>query len=277
MKFLKLFKSAPLSAQIGIFVIIVNIFVSLAAPVLTSYGEAEIVGDVWDSATIDSPFGTDNLGRDMLTRIVYGARNTNSLAVSITIIAFSIGTFGGFLAAVLGGWFGQLLSRTNDIIMGFPTLILAMLVLSVMGSTIPVLTGILSILTATRVYRLALAVARDITVHDYVEVARVRGEGNWWIMRKEILPNALAPLVAEFGLRFCFVFLFISSLSFLGIGIQPPSADWGAMVRENASAISFGILTPLLPACAIAILTVAINSVVDWYLNIFAGRLHDDF
>ena len=116
----------------------------------------------------------------------------------------------------------------------------------------------------------------DVEVMEYVEVARLRGEGLWWLMRHEILPNTLAPLVAEFGLRFCFVFLFISALSFLGLGIQPPLADWGGMVRENGGAITFGIYTPLLPAVAIAVLTIAVNLVVDWFLQKTAG-LRDEY
>jgi peptide/nickel transport system permease protein len=116
----------------------------------------------------------------------------------------------------------------------------------------------------------------DIEVLDFVEAARLRGEGLYWIMSQEILPNTMAPLLAEFGLRFCFVFLFISSLSFLGLGIQPPSADWGGMVRENAGAITFGIIAPLVPAAAIAFLTVGVNLVVDWLLQRSAGKVHEE-
>jgi peptide/nickel transport system permease protein len=111
----------------------------------------------------------------------------------------------------------------------------------------------------------------DVVVMDYVEAARLRGEGLGWLMRREILPNAAAPLIAEFGLRFCFVFLAISALSFLGLGIQPPTADLGSMVRDNAALITFGDITPLLPAAAIALLTVAINFVVDWVLHRASG------
>jgi peptide/nickel transport system permease protein len=112
---------------------------------------------------------------------------------------------------------------------------------------------------------------------DFVEAARLRGEGLGWVMRREILPNILPPLIAEFGLRFCFVFLTIAGLSFLGVGIQPPLADWGSMVRETAMLIQFAQydlkagLTPLLPASAIALLTVAVNFVVDWFLHKTSG------
>jgi peptide/nickel transport system permease protein len=126
-------------------------------------------------------------------------------------------------------------------------------------------------LDSTRVYRLSRAVSQGIVVMDYVEVSKLRGEGLWYIMKNEILPNAMAPLVAEFGLRFCFVFLFISALSFLGLGIQPPTADWGSMVRANADLITYGILTPLIPAASIALLTVGVNFVVDWFLHKTSG------
>ena len=211
--------------------------------------------------------GTDHLGRDLLTRLFYGARNTIAMALLITALSFTMGIVMGFLAAVMGGWVDMILSRLVDILMAFPTLILALMVLSILGTSVPVLIVVIALLDCTRVYRLSRAIAMDIEVMDYVEVARLRGEGLGWIMGQEVLPNALPPLVAEFGLRFCFVFLFISALSFLGLGIQPPTADWGSMVRENAGAITFGILTPLFPAAAIAFLTIGVNLVVDWFLR----------
>ncbi|MCP4744676.1 MAG: ABC transporter permease [Desulfobacteraceae bacterium] len=267
MVFFQILKKSPLSARVGIGIILVNLAMLILAPVIAPYGETEIAGDVWLPATSDHYLGTDQLGRDMFTRIIYGARNTISIALLITVLSFSIGSISGFLAATLKGWADQLLGRLVDIIMAFPTLIFALMILSVLGTSIPVLVVVIALLDSTRVFRLARAVAMDIEVMDFVEAARLRGEGLWWIMRHEILPNALPPLIAEFGLRFCFVFLFISALSFLGLGIQPPTADWGAMVRENAGAITFGILTPLWPAGTIALLTIGVNLVVDWFLQ----------
>ncbi|MDH5559157.1 MAG: ABC transporter permease subunit, partial [Alphaproteobacteria bacterium] len=142
-------------------------------------------------------------------------------------------------------------------------------------TSVPVLIVVIAVLDSTRVFRLARAVSMNIVVLDFVEAAKLRGEGTWWIVTREILPNSLPPLVAEFGLRFCFVFLFISALSFLGLGIQPPTADWGSMVRDNAILISFGDITPLIPAAAIALLTVGVNFVVDWFLHKTSG-IRDD-
>ena len=220
--------------------------------------------------------GTDHLGRDLFTRLLYGARNTISIALVTTFLSFAIGISCGFLAATLRGWVDQGLSRFVDVIMAFPTLIFALMILSVVGTSVGVLIVVIAILDATRVYRLSRAVAMDVEVMEFVEVARLRGERIWWLMRREILPNTMPPLVAEFGLRFCFVFLFLSALSFLGLGLQPPTADWGSMVKENAGAITFGIYTPLVPAAAIAILTIGVNLVVDWFLRKAAG-LRDEY
>ena len=271
---LEMLKKSPLSARIGLIIVLVNCMVAIFAPVIAPYGETSVVGEVWESFSSEFYLGTDHLGRDLFTRMVYGARNTIVLAFLTTAISFLLGTSLGFIAATKGGWIDQIFSRIIDIFMAFPTLIFALMILSVMGSSIPVLIFTIALLDSTRVYRLSRAVAMDIEVNEFVEAARLRGEGLWWIMRYEILPNAMPPLVAEFGLRFCFVFLFIASLSFLGLGLQPPLADWGGMVRENAGAITFGIYIPLLPAAAIAILTVGVNLIVDWFLHLSSG-LHE--
>ena len=271
MNFFKLLRQSPLSARIGMFMVLINITAAILAPVICPYSETEVVGDVWLAPNLDNLLGTDHLGRDMFTRLVYGARNTIAIAFVTTILSFVVGSILGFFAATLGGWTDLSISRIVDILMAFPTLIFALMVLSVVGTGTMSLIVVIALLDSTRVFRLSRAVAMDITVMEFVEAARLRGERIWWLMRHEILPNALPPLVAEFGLRFCFVFLFIASLSFLGLGIQPPTADWGGMVRENAGAITFGIMTPLFPAAAIAFLTVGVNLVVDWFLHIASG------
>lgn len=271
MKWIKLLRQSPYSARIGCMMLLINVAAALFAPVITPYGETEVCGDVWESASAEHWLGTDNLGRDLYTRVVYGARNTITLAFVTTMLSFVLGTVTGFVAATLKGWTDMAISRTVDILMAFPTLIFALMVLSVVGTSVGALIVVIALLDATRVFRLSRAVAMDIEVMEFVEAARLRGEKLWWIMRREILPNAMPPLVAEFGLRFCFVFLFIAALSFLGLGIQPPTADWGGMVRENAGAITFGILTPLWPAGAIAFLTVGVNLMVDWFLHLASG------
>ena len=264
-------RKAPMSAKVGLVVILIYVFIALFAPVLTPYGESEVVGAEFEEWGDNFILGTDNLGRDMLTRLFYGARNTIGIAFITTMLAFLIGGVGGVLAATLGGWLDQLFSRVVDILMAIPALIFALLLLTIFGTSIPILVLVIAVLDSTRVYRLARAVSLNVVVMDFVEAARLRGEGMGWITLKEVLPNIMPPLVAEFGLRFCFVFLTIASLSFLGLGLQPPTADWGSMVRDNATLIGYGDVTPLIPAAAIALLTVAVNFVVDWFLQKTSG------
>ena len=268
---LKIISSAPLSAKFGMLVVLIYSIVAIFAPFIAPYGEREILGRAFELWSDKYLLGTDNLGRDMLSRMIFGARNTIGLALSITILAFLLGSLTGMIAAALGGWVDQILSRIVDVLMSIPSLIFALLILSIFGTSVSYLIATITVIEATRVFRLARATAMNVVVMDYVEVARVRGEKLDWVIRKEILPNITAPLLAEFGLRFCFVFLFISALSFLGLGIQPPAADWGSMVRDNASLITFEDITPLLPAGAIALLTVAINFIVDWMLHKSSG------
>ncbi|WP_353341164.1 ABC transporter permease [Pelagimonas sp. KU-00592-HH] len=289
----KLFRSMPLTASFGVLTILIYAFVAIFAGILAPYGQEEILG----AANIvpggnpamggnpDYPLGTDQIGRDILSRLIYGAQNTVGIAFATTVLAFFIGGTLGFLAATLGGWLDQIVSRAVDVLMAIPSLIFALLLMTIAaawaGSEKGLLTFymvlIIAVIDSTRVFRLARAVGLNIVVMDYIEAAKLRGEGLGYLIFREILPNATAPLLAEFGLRFCFVFLTIASLSFLGVGIQPPLADWGTMVRDLAQFINFAAFAPqvasapLLAAGAIALLTVAVNFVVDWMLHKSSG------
>jgi len=270
-------KSAPPTAIFGMTVIAIYMFFAIFAPLLAPYGEAEIFPMSYAPWSDEFMFGTDQLGRDVLSRLIYGAQNTIGIAVATTFLAFLIGGCLGLAAAISQNWLDHLLSRTVDVLMAIPSLIFALMLLSMFGSSATNLIIIIAVLDSTRVFRITRAVSLNVVVMDYVEAAKLRGEGLGWIMRREILPNIMPPLVAEFGLRFCFVFLTIAALSFLGVGIQPPTADWGSMVRETAGLIQFAeydltaALTPMLPAAAIALLTVAVNFVVDWFLHKSSG------
>ena len=270
-------RKSPHTARFGFSIIAIYIFVAVFAPVLAPYGEAEVFPNPYEPWSSTFIFGTDQIGRDVFSRMIYGTRNTVGIAVLTTILSFLIGGALGLAAAIDRRWIDQLLSRSVDVLMAIPSLIFALVLLSIFGSTILNLIIIIAVLDATRVFRLTRSVAVNVVVMDYVEAAKLRGEGLGWVMRREILPNIMPPLIAEFGLRFCFVFLTIAALSFLGVGIQPPTADWGSMVRENANLLQFAQydlragLTPLLPASAIALLTVAVNFVVDWFLHKTSG------
>lgn len=270
-------KKAPISAWIGMIIIAFYAVMAIFAPLIAPYGEAEVFNTPfapWDGTHW---LGTDQIGRDVLSRLIYGARNTIGIALATTLLAFLIGGGLGLIAAINRSWLDQLISRGVDVLMAIPSLIFALMLLSIFGSSAWSLIVIIAVIDSTRVFRLTRAVAVNVAVMDYVEAASLRGEGLGWVMRKEILPNIMPPLVAEFGLRFCFVFLTIASLSFLGVGIQPPTADWGSMVRETAQLIQFAkfdikaALTPLIPAAAIALITVGVNFLVDWFLQKSSG------
>lgn len=263
-----MFTRIPVAAALGLFFTGLLFFIAIFAPLLAPYGYDEVVSNgFWDPASSEHWLGTDGIGRDMLSRMIYGLRTTIWIGTLATLLSFTTGAVLGFLAAVVGGWVDQALSRFVDLLMSIPSLIFALVILSIMPITITVLIVVMGLLDSTRVYRLARAVAVDINVMDYVEAATLRGEGKRWIIFREILPNALSPLVAEMGLRFIFMVLFISTLSFLGLGIQPPQADLGGLVKENAEGLTYGIGAALYPAVTIAILAISVNLVADWVLN----------
>jgi peptide/nickel transport system permease protein len=264
-------KTAPPTAIFGMIVILVYLFCAAFAPWIAPYGESELVGKQYMQASAAHWFGTDQIGRDTFSRVIYGARNTIGIALITVIISFSIGGVLGVYAAVTRGWLDQILSRLVDVLMSIPVLIFALMLLTMVGRNIWNLIFILAVLDSTRVYRLARNTALSVAVQDFVEAAKLRGEGLRWIVLREIVPNILPPLIAEFGLRFSFVFLTIAALSFLGVGIQPPTADWGSMVAESKTLITFGRPQPLIPAAAIALLTIAVNFVVDWFLHKTSG------
>lgn len=257
----------PRRAQIGLAIVTLNILAAVLVPIIAPYPESEIVGNAWAGSSAEHWLGLDNLGRDVLSRLLYGARLSIGLSLVITTLSFSIGVFTGFSAAVLGKWADVALSRVVDLLLSMPALIFAMVVLSVLGTDLIVLIVTIAILDATRIFRVSRALAMNIASLEYVEAARLRGEGLWWLVRREIVPNSVPPLVAEFGLRFCFTFLFISALSFLGLGIQPPYADWGSMVKDYSQLIMLGVPAVFYPAGAIALLTIGINLLVDWLVS----------
>ena len=260
-------KRFPLAPIAGAIVVVVFLVGGIFAPLLAPYGQSEFAGEVWEPASAQFWLGTDNLGRDMLTRLLFGARLTIFIALAATLLSFFVGGAGGILAAARRGWIDSVLSRTVDLLLSFPPLIFALVALSVLPANTWTLIAIMAFLDFTRVFRISRAASLSVVTADFFEAAKLRGEKTAYLLRREILPNILPPLLAEFGLRFSFMILFLSSLSFLGLGVQPPFADWGGMVKENKDGIAFGITAPLVPAAAIALLAVSVNLVVDWVLN----------
>ena len=208
--------------------------------------------------------GTDYLSRDTLSRVLYGARNTLGISLAATLIAYLIGITLGILAAVKGGWIDMGISRVNDAILALPTIMLGLIVIAALGSSIPILIGTAAVIYATSVFRIARALGQDIMVQDFVEAAQTRGEGIWWIIRAEVLPNAAMPLATDFGLRLVFVVLFISSLSFLGLGVPSSIPTWGRIVADGREYVADEWWIAFFPGLAILITVMGINLLGDW-------------
>lgn len=268
-------RRAPPTAWFGMVVVLVYLSAALFAPHIAPYGEYEIVSNApfepWSAQFV---LGTDQLGRDLFSRVIFGARNSIGIAFVTTLLAFAIGGAVGIISATLRGVVDQVLGRFVDSVMSIPELIFTLMLLAIFGASVLNLILIIAVLDATRIFRLARAAALNVATLEFVEAARARGEGLGWVVFHEILPNIMPILISEFGMRFCFVFLSIAALSFLGVGLPPPMAEWGSMVRDNAALISYGDVTPLIPAAAIALLTVGVNFVADWLLNESSGLSH---
>jgi peptide/nickel transport system permease protein len=253
-----------IKAKIGISVVAFWILMTVLGPFLAPFDPAEMISlDNYNPITSTYWLGTDYVGRDILSRILYGARVTIGLSFVATTLAFLVGTTLGFTAAVSGPVVDTIISRIYDGLMSMPTMMLGLVAIAALGSSFPVLIVTAGLIYSCGLFRIARALAMDIKVMDFVEAARARGERLPWIIRREILPNAAIPLISEFGLRLVFSILFISGLSFLGLGVQPPTADWGVMVRENIGGLLYGSPAAIVPALTIATLTISINLIVD--------------
>jgi peptide/nickel transport system permease protein len=252
------------AAIIGALIVGLWLVVALVGPLISPHDVGEVVDtDVYGGFSRAFPLGTDYLGRDVLSRIIYGTRYTIGIAMAATLIAVAAGGALGMLAAVSGRWIDAWLSRSFDALISIPSLMFGLVAVAALGSSIPVLIGTAAVIYAPGAFRIWRSLAVNINAMDYVAVARARGEGVAYLIREEILPNLIGPVLTDFGLRFVFAVLLLSGLSFLGLGIQPPDADWGSLVRENMTGLSQGAPAPVIAAAAIATLTVGVNLIVD--------------
>ena len=255
-----------LNGWVGLIIVGSGMLVAVVGPFVAPNDPGDIL--VWKAYAPPggeiSFMGGDALGRDVLSRMLHGAYLTIGIAFISNVIGFAMGMIVGFAAAEIRGRVDDFITWLIDVFISLPPIMMALIIIVALGTDIYVLIGTIAVVSAPRIARIARAVAMNVVVLDYVEVARARGESLTSVLVREILPNTLRPLAVEFGLRLTFAILFLSSLSFLGLGIQPPAADWGSMVRENLSGILLGSMAPVLPAIAIGILTIGVNLLVDW-------------
>jgi len=260
----RIFQALSISGRIGLLMSLFWLAMAVFGNQLAPHNIDDIGGGpMLGGMTADNLLGTDYLGRDMLSRILYGAKFSIGLALTAALGASLIGTLLALLAAVAGRWLEELLGRINDAMLVLPGKVLSLMIVAVFGSSLPML-----ILTATFTYwpgafRIAFAMASSLRNMDYVRASRLRGESRWYIAIHDILPNMLHPMLTDFGLRFVYIVLLLSGLSFLGLGVQPPYADWGTLVRENLQGLFNGSPAVLMPAVAIASLTIGANLFID--------------
>jgi peptide/nickel transport system permease protein len=251
------------SGLLGLAVLAFWLLAALLGPALLARTGAQGGAAVFAPISAEHWLGTDYLGRDMLARVIEGARYTVGVALAATLLASTTGTLLALLAAASNRWIDGTLSRLLDTLTAIPSKMFALLVVAGFGSSVPVLVVTAAVIYVPGAYRIGRSLAVNINAMDYVTVARTRGEGTWYVMRREILPNIIGPMLADLGLRFVYVVLLLASLSFLGLGVQPPMADWGSLVRENIGALPDGGASVIAPAVAIASLTIAVNLAID--------------
>jgi peptide/nickel transport system permease protein len=260
----RFFRSLPTSGKIGFLISAVWILVAIFGTWIAPFGMEDLSdGDIFGAMTAAYLMGTDYLGRDMLSRVLHDAKYSIGLALTAALLASISGTLLALLASVIGRWFDEIVSRIVDALLVTPSKIFALLMIAVYGSSLPILVFTAAVTYMPGAYRIARAQAVNLNTMEYVMVARLRGEGSFYIACREILPNMIHPMLADFGLRFVYIVLMLSGLSFLGLGVQPPYADWGSLVRENLSGLFEGAPAVVMPALAIATLTIGANLFID--------------
>jgi peptide/nickel transport system permease protein len=247
-------------------IILFWIVVAIIGPSIAPYDPGEIVDFIYapfGPMTADFWMGSDDLGRDVYSRLILGARYTVGISAAAVVLAGLAGVTLGMVAAVAGGWLDTVLSRFLDALNSIPSKLFALVIVAATDSTIPILIVLLSIIYTPGSYRFARSLAVNSNAMDYVTVARARGERTLYLITQEIFPNILGPVLADLGMRFVFIVLLLSSMSFLGLGVQPPNADWGALVKESLGGLNYGAPAVIFPCIAIASLTISVNLLID--------------
>lgn len=249
--------------QVGLVLSLVVLGVAFLGPLLAPHSPTSFVGAPFSPAGVGGPFGTDILGRDVLSRFLAGGRTLMILALLATALGVGLGAAVGVLAAYSRGWLDELLMRTGDVALAFPQIVLALLFLSIIGPQLWLLVLMVGLGHLPRVARVVRGAAMSVVERDFVKAAESVGIPRWRIMLGEIAPNISSTLAVEFGLRLTYSIGLVAGLSFLGLGLQPPTPDWGLMINENRVALTVAPWAVALPVLAIAVLTVGTNLITD--------------
>ena len=239
------------------------ILVAAIGPALAPYSSSEFVTKPFARASAVAILGGDVIGRDVLSRTLDGGWELLLMAAVATALGVAAGALIGVVAAYAGGWVDSVLMRAVDVILAFPQLVFALLLVSILGPKIWLIVLAVAISHAPQVARVTRAAALDISDRDFVKAMQILGIPGRRIVRRDVLPNLTSVLMVELGLRLTYSILVIASLSFLGFGLQPPTASWGLMINENRVGLIAQPWGVLMPAILIALLTIGVNTFTD--------------
>lgn len=254
--------------MVGASLVLFWVMVALSAPLLAPFSPNTPLkpfappGTRFTNGTL-FVLGTDHLGRDILSRIIYGARRVLFYAPLATAAAYAVGVVMGLVAGYAGGWLDTTLSRLSDIILAFPVLVLYVIVIAMVGASGLYVVLAITLANAPGIMRLVRGLVLTQRQRDYVAAAHIRGEGAWRMMLVEILPNLCGPLIADICLRLGYVIITLGTLGFLGLGLPPPDPDWGGMVNETRAMAQVYPWMTLFPCLAIASLVLGLNLLAD--------------
>lgn len=251
------------SGLIGTVVLVAVVAVALLGPLFAPYAPDEPVGVPFSGPAEGTPFGTDFLGRDVLSRVLWGGRSVLALAGLATLLAYAGGIAIGLAAGYTRSLLDPVLMRAADVMLSFPALLFLLVLVTGAGTSKTVLVLGVALVQMPLIARIVRAATLEQSVRGFVEAAVARGERTSAILRREILPNIAGPIAADVGLRFTYAIILVASVNFLGLGLQPPAADWALIISENRGGLTLNPYVILVPAALISLLTISVNLVGD--------------
>jgi peptide/nickel transport system permease protein len=257
--------------KIGIAILLAVLALAIFGPLIAPYTPTEFVGPPFSGPSSTAWMGTDYIGHDVLTRVLYGGRTVITLALAATVLGLVVGVSLGLMAGYARRWSDETIMRILDVVLAFPSIVLALLFVSVFGPRLWLIVLMVGISHAPRIARVTRASAMEVVQRDFVRAAEALGVSRVRILAAEILPNITSPLLVEFGLRLTYSIGLIAALSFLGFGLQPPAADWGLMINENRIGITVQPYAVFVPVLLIGILTIATNMIADGVARALVG------
>jgi len=252
------------SGMIGLTILVIHLVIAVISPLIVPCEPTNIdASSLMQSPSREHPFGTDSFGRDVLSRVLTGGRVALVITLTAGVLAITWGGLLGIVLGFLGGVVDEVVMRVVDALLSFPSLFIYLLVISVLGSSDIILILVLSITNGISIIRIARGATLSFVARDFITAARARGERTATVVLRELLPNVLDVLLVEYAMRWSWMLLYFSSLSFLGFGVTPPTPDWGLMIAENRSRLAIAPWGSIFPMLALSTMVIGINLAAD--------------